>query len=124
MRIIYIIDLLRGDGTQVFLNRLSRRPNEKGGIQEVICLNASFDKDIVDWLNEQWLKVKFIGKLSLLSGFGLHSICKQIRLKKPTTVIHSSSILKSRFHLLGIFRTGVRHVQRSLDRCGFTCNQG
>lgn len=71
VNILYFIDHLRPDGTQVFLTQLVAGLSKRGHKQAIICLNNSWDALIIDKLVESGATVRIIGKTVLLSVIGL-----------------------------------------------------
>jgi hypothetical protein len=73
MKIVYCIDHLRPDGTQHVLIQLAKGLAARGHQQVVVCLNDSWDAQLLAEL-QQWAAVRVLGKWSLLSGFGLATL--------------------------------------------------
>ena len=70
MKILYIIDHLRPDGTQQMLVNLSRGLADRGYAQAVLVLNDSDDQTILERLRIKGIEVQIIGKQNLLKGYG------------------------------------------------------
>ena len=73
VKIVYFIDHLRPDGTQKMLTQLVSGMAERGYQQSVVCLNDSWDDNIVNLLRNTGSEVRIVGKPALLLGFGLLS---------------------------------------------------
>jgi len=71
VKIAYIIDHLRPDGTQRALQQLVEGLAERGHQQTMICLNDSWDALLVAALRRAATDVRFVGKAALVSGVGL-----------------------------------------------------
>ena len=73
MKIVYFIDHLRPDGAQFVLRQLVEGLAARGHNQTVICLNDSWDDDLVKRLIEAGAHVRIVGKVPIISGYGLLS---------------------------------------------------
>lgn len=71
MKIVYFIDHLRPDGTQRVLTQLVQGLGERGHSQAVVCLNDSWDAEVMRKLQASGCEVRVVGKVALLSGVGL-----------------------------------------------------
>jgi glycosyltransferase involved in cell wall biosynthesis len=71
MKIVYFIDHLRPDGTQRVLQQLVEGMAKRGHAQAVICLNNSWDAEVVRQLRANHAEVRFVGKAALASGYGI-----------------------------------------------------
>lgn len=95
MKLVFIIDHLRPDGTQTALVQIVTGLASRGHTQTVICLNDS-DHDIVNRLDSAGAKVRIIGKLSLVTGHGIMSLLHYLRKEKfdvAITFLHVSDVL-------------------------------
>src|SRR2546426_2615027 len=79
MNILYFIDHLRPDGTQRVLKQLVEGLAARGHKQTVVCLNASWDDELVAFLRKTQANVRIVGKLPLVSGYGLLSLWHWLR---------------------------------------------
>jgi glycosyltransferase involved in cell wall biosynthesis len=73
MKIVYFIDHLRPDGAQFVLRQLVEGLAARGHAQTVICLNDSWDNDLVKRLTEAGAHVRIVGKVPIIFGYGLLS---------------------------------------------------
>lgn len=71
MKILFCIDHLRPDGTQRVLGQLVEGLSERGHCIAVLCLNNSFDDQLVAYLRHSGATVRFVGRAALLGGYGL-----------------------------------------------------
>jgi glycosyltransferase involved in cell wall biosynthesis len=74
MKIVYFIDHLRADGTQRALQQLVDGLAERGHTQAVVCLNDSWDAEVVGRLQASRAEVRFVGKAVLASGAGIAAL--------------------------------------------------
>ena len=79
MKIVYFIDHLRPDGTQTVLRQLVEGLASRGHDQMVICLNDSWDSELVQRLRMAGADVRIVGKIWLATGYGLLSIFRWLR---------------------------------------------
>jgi glycosyltransferase involved in cell wall biosynthesis len=79
MKIVYFIDHLRPDGTQTVLAQLVTGLAARGHQQTVFCLNDSWDRELLDRLRAASADVRVIGKVALVSGYGLVSMWRWLR---------------------------------------------
>ena len=79
MKIVYFIDHLRPDGTQTVLSQLVLGLAARGHQQMVICLNNSWDRELVDRLRAVGADVRVVGKMALASGYGFLSMWRWLR---------------------------------------------
>jgi glycosyltransferase involved in cell wall biosynthesis len=96
MNIVFIIDHLRPDGTQAVLVQLVAGLASRGHTQTIICLNNSWDQDIVARLISVGAEVRIIGKFSLASGYGVLSLLHCFKKKQfdvAITFLHVSDVL-------------------------------
>jgi glycosyltransferase involved in cell wall biosynthesis len=87
LKVIYVIDHLRGDGTQRFLTALVKGMAQELDEQIVVSLNHSYDSHVVSRLEEAGAKVVFIGRWALLLGYGLIRLFWIIRRNRPETMV-------------------------------------
>ncbi len=71
MRILYIVDHLRADGTQKAVLELAEGLSKKGHHQAVISLNDSCDDRLVSALRSTVNSIRVVGRWPLASGVGL-----------------------------------------------------
>ncbi len=74
MKIVYLIDHLRGDGAQKGLVELVESLAPRGHQQTVVCLNDSWDDQLLDKLRRAKADLRIVGKISLSGGYGLISL--------------------------------------------------
>jgi len=87
MKVVYIIDHLRGDGAQRFLTTLTKSLSIHTEEQIVISLNNSFDQHVVDRLRQSGVSVYFIGKRALLLGYGLVRLLLTLIKERPDVAV-------------------------------------
>jgi glycosyltransferase involved in cell wall biosynthesis len=87
MKIAYIIDHLRADGTQRALTQLIEGLAARGHTQAVLCLNDSWDESLVTRLRATMTDVRIVGKLALATGGGLWQIWRQLRREQFDVVV-------------------------------------
>jgi len=96
MNAVFIIDHLRPDGTQTVLVQLVMGLGRRGHTQTVICLNDSWDREVVKQLNTAGAQVCIIGKIALASGYGIYSLWRRLRQGRfdvAITFLHVSDVL-------------------------------
>lgn len=96
MNLVFMIDHLRPDGTQAVLIQLVAGLARRGHTQTVICLNDSWDHEIVNRLSFAGADVRIIGKFSLASGYGILSLLhyfQKARFDVAITFLHVSDVL-------------------------------
>ncbi len=71
MKIVYIIDHLRPDGTQFFLLQLAEGLQQRGHRQAILCLNDDSDAAFISSIGRVVDKIEVIGRKKLLVGIGL-----------------------------------------------------
>jgi glycosyltransferase involved in cell wall biosynthesis len=79
MNIVYFIDHLRPDGSQTVLRQLVEGMGARGHDQMVICLNDSWDGNLVERLRTAGADVRIVGKMALAGGYGLLSMWSWLR---------------------------------------------
>ena len=79
MKITYLIDNLLRAGTQTVLSYLVEGLTARGYNQEIFCLNRRFDPGVVAELEAAGARVVVLGKLQLLSGYGLGRLYAALR---------------------------------------------
>jgi len=79
MQIIYLIDNLLRAGTQTVLGYLVEGLTARAVRQEIFCLNRRFDPGVVAELEAAGARVVVLGKLQLLSGYGLGRLYAALR---------------------------------------------
>lgn len=106
MRVAYIIDHLRGDGTQNALCQLTEGLSFIGYDQTVICLSNSWDGAVRMRLTNAKVRVIIVGKGALLCGWGPLKIYRQLRYgnyEVVVTMLFVSDVLgRTIGHLSGI----------------------
>lgn len=85
-KVLYIIDHLRGDGTQVFLQNLILELSTRGYLQHVISLSRSSHSHVLGTLSGK-CSISFIGKSSLLTGVGIFRLIHEIQRERFDTVV-------------------------------------
>ncbi|HEY1233244.1 MAG TPA: glycosyltransferase [Candidatus Binatia bacterium] len=78
MKILYFIDHLRPDGTQMVLCQLVEGFAKRRYSQSVICLNDTWDRALVERLRRAGANVRIVGKLALASGYNLFLIWRSL----------------------------------------------
>jgi glycosyltransferase involved in cell wall biosynthesis len=73
VKVVYFIDHLRPDGSQRVLTQLVKGLSERGHQQAVVCLNDSWDREVIEGLTTADCEVRVVGKGALVSGVGLVS---------------------------------------------------
>lgn len=82
MKIVYVIDHLRADGTQRALQQLVAGMAERGHKQAVVCMNQSWDAEVVDNLRAAQAELKFVGVFGLSTGIGLLLLWRWLRTER------------------------------------------
>ncbi len=82
MKVVYFIDHLRPDGSQRVLTQLVKGLSERGHQQAVVCMNDSWDEEVVGRLQVANCEVRVVGKWALVSGVGLVSTWRWLRANK------------------------------------------
>jgi len=96
MKAVFIIDHLRPDGTQAVLVQLVTGLACRGHTQAVICLNDSWDSEVVNQISEARAEVRIIGKVALTSGYGICSLLRYLQRERfdvAITFLHVSDVL-------------------------------
>jgi glycosyltransferase involved in cell wall biosynthesis len=86
IRIAYVIDNLRRDGTQTALVNLVRGLAERGYEQQVFSLNNTANADIVQLLADSGAQLVVIGKLQLVTLVGLVNLLVRFKRRRPLIV--------------------------------------
>ncbi len=87
LRIAYVIDHLRLDGTQRVLSQLVIGLAQRGHDQTVICLNDSWDDLLLKDIRSLAAEVEVIGKKKLLTGIGIWPIVSILNRKPYDAVV-------------------------------------
>jgi len=87
MKVLYIIDHLRHDGTQRMLSQLIEGLASRNHQQAVLCLNNSWDEKLVCHLRKFNTEVRIITRVQFVSGFGLISACRWMKLERFDAVV-------------------------------------
>jgi glycosyltransferase involved in cell wall biosynthesis len=87
MKLLFCIDHLRSDGTQRALYHITAGLIQRDHRVAILCLNDSFDPQLLDALREAGAYVMIIGKLGLLMGYGLSSILHWMRQEQFDSVV-------------------------------------
>jgi glycosyltransferase involved in cell wall biosynthesis len=96
VKIVYFIDHLRPDGTQRVLTQLVRGLGERGHSQAVVCLNDSWDAEVMQKLQASGCDVRMVGKAALASGVGLLSTycwLRRERFERAVTLLFYADVL-------------------------------
>jgi glycosyltransferase involved in cell wall biosynthesis len=96
VKIVYFIDHLRPDGTQRVLTQLVQGLGERGHSQAVVCLNDSWDADIVDNMQANGCQVRVVGKAALATGVGLVNLFRWLRrerFERAVTLLFYADVL-------------------------------
>ena len=86
IRIGYVIDSLRRDGTQTALMNLVNGLAERGYEQRVYCLNNVAHPDVLRFLTDSGAAVVVVGKAQLVTLVGLNRIFSEFRHWRPHIV--------------------------------------
>ena len=87
MKIVYIIDHLRRDGTQRWLTQLVRGLATRGHTQMVIALNDSENDSVACDLRSAGCAVWSVGKAGLITNAGVFSILRYLRNSNVDVVV-------------------------------------
>lgn len=79
MNILFCIDHLRPDGTQKALYQIVAGLIKRNHCVTVLCLNDSFDAQLLDELQRIGALIKIIGKRSLIFGYGVAQMLRWMR---------------------------------------------
>jgi glycosyltransferase involved in cell wall biosynthesis len=71
MNVVYFIDNLRGDGSQRVLTLVVQRLAKRGYKQRIVCLNDSWDENLMATLRKSDIEVWILGKAGLVGGYKL-----------------------------------------------------
>lgn len=96
MKIVYFIDHLRPDGTQRVLEQLAGALARRGHRQTIICLNDSWDGELIGRLRAAGVEVHVLGRLALLGGYDLLAlwyVLKRRRYDVAVTLLFYSDVL-------------------------------
>jgi glycosyltransferase involved in cell wall biosynthesis len=108
VKIVFFIDHLRADGTQLVLRQLVKGFTERGHVLAVVCLNRSFDSGLVQELRALAVEVRFLGKFALASGCGLAVTRRWLKREQfdiaVTLLFHSDVVGRLLAHTSGIPR--------------------
>lgn len=78
-RIVFFIDHLRHDGTQRVLKQLVEGLGARGHTIAVVCLDASWDDDLVAELRRAGAEVRIVGRRALAGGYGVLALLAWMR---------------------------------------------
>lgn len=87
MNIVYFIDHLRWDGTQTALSQLVYGLAARGHHQTIVCLNDSWDEELLKRLRQTGAEVRIVGKLPILMGYGIVSLLRWLRKANVDAVV-------------------------------------
>jgi len=96
VKIVYFVDHLRADGTQLVLEQLVHGLARRGHEQCVVCLNDSSDEALVNRLRKVCTDVRIVGKAAIVSGYGLVSMWLWLRLESfdvAVTLLFTSDVI-------------------------------
>lgn len=79
MRLLFIIDNLRPEGTQRVLAQLVAGLSARGHCLAVLCLNDAPDGVVVAQLRRHGAELRVLGKAALLGGYGLPALLTWLR---------------------------------------------
>jgi glycosyltransferase involved in cell wall biosynthesis len=82
MKLLFIIDHLRADGTQRAVCQLVAGLTARSHQCTLLCLNDSWDTALVDELGALGARVRVVGKLGVLSGVGLAGLLPWLRAER------------------------------------------
>ncbi|MBP1467310.1 glycosyltransferase [Candidatus Chloroploca sp. M-50] len=78
-RIVFFIDHLRPDGTQQVLKQLVTGLSRRSHTLAVVCLDATWDEELIAILRKAGAEVRIIGRWNMVSGFGTLSLWLWLR---------------------------------------------
>lgn len=96
MKLAFIIDHLRPDGAQLMLRQLVEGLVRRGHQVRVICLNDSYDEELVERIRQAGAELAVIGKWRLILGPGLVDLYRQLRsggFAVVVTVLYASDLV-------------------------------
>lgn len=96
MKIVYFIDHLQSDGTQLVLRQLTEGLARRGHRQTVVCLNERRDPRLVDAIRASGTSVRIVGKRALIAGTGISSTgswLQQERFDVAVTLLYVADLL-------------------------------
>ena len=96
MKLLFIIDNLRADGTQHVLGQLVAGLTAHGHRVAVLCLNDAWDETVLGALRQTGAEVRIVGKLALVGGYGLLGALSWMRREQFTvavTMLFASDVL-------------------------------
>jgi glycosyltransferase involved in cell wall biosynthesis len=96
LKVLYCIDHLRADGTQRVLTQLVAGLNRCSHQQAVLCLNDSYDVQLVAQLRAAGAEVRMVGRSGFVLGYGLLSAwrwMKRERFDSVVTLLFVSDVL-------------------------------
>ena len=114
MKIIYFIDHLRPDGAQFVLWQLVDGLSKRGHNQIVICLNDSWDDQLLEKLRKTGTQVRIIGKVMLACGIGLALIYYLLRKERPdavVTMLFVSDVIGRTFSHIAVVKRIITSIQ-------------
>jgi glycosyltransferase involved in cell wall biosynthesis len=79
MRVVFFIDHLRHDGSQRVLKQLVEGLAARGHTLAVVCLDASWDDDLVVAMRGVGAEIFIVGRWPLMKGYGLPAIWLWLR---------------------------------------------
>lgn len=87
MKILYVIDHLRHDGTQRMLFYLIEGLSSRNHQQAVLSLNYGWDNELVEELKKLNIEIRFIQTIAFFSGYGLISAWRWMRSEQFDAVV-------------------------------------
>jgi glycosyltransferase involved in cell wall biosynthesis len=87
MKILFIIDHLRPDGTQKVLTQLVEGLEPKGFDLSILCLKDSWDAEILKKLESSGAQVRILDTVELVTAIGLLRILRWMRVEKFDVVV-------------------------------------
>lgn len=96
MKLLFCIDHLRADGTQRVLCQLVVGLAERGHRSTVLCLNDSWDEEVLRELRRCGAELRIVGRLALIGGYGLLALwgwARRERFDVAVTMLFAADVL-------------------------------
>lgn len=96
MKIVYLIDHLRQDGTQRVVGQLARALAKRGHRQAIVCLNSQADGASVKALESTGTVIRIVGKKKWMNGSGFvetHRWLRQEQFDVGVTFLYVSDLI-------------------------------
>jgi glycosyltransferase involved in cell wall biosynthesis len=119
VKIVWFIDHLRPDGTQRVLTQLVEGLSQRGHQHAVVCVNDSWDAQVVESLRACRCEVRIIGKAALVTGIGVIQTLRWLRNERfdaaVTLLFYSDVIGRTLAHAAGVPRIVTSIRARNVD---------